>query len=683
MRRDPGPALAPLAASLAIAAACPGAALGQQRLDPIAVEAERAPVTGETVEAERTVARSVVPRRRLVEGDANLAATLAREPGVQARETGGLGGFSSLTVRGATGAQTGVYLDGIRLNDGGDATVDLGALEALNLGAVELWRGGAPLALGAGDIGGAVNLRSLAPGTGDASRTALGLDGGSFGARGARASWRGRRGRWDGVGAAGVRAADNDFAYDFDNATPQNPFDDARVRRANADATRASLLGRAGYAWSEDTRTDVLVQATSRDRGVPTPGNRDEGGARYDTDAVQLHLAHASDALGAWNLRNTVYAHAREQRFDDPDSRVGLGAQRVRTDVDATGWKGHAERPGDAGTLSLAVEARAERLDSTDRLAPTRDVEASRTELSLAAGYALYLADERLVVVPGLSARRTVDDVRRTDEVTGLRGPDVGADERAFGPRIGARLTLSDAWRVRVSGARHFRAPSFAELFGDSGLLLPQPGLEPERGTNVDAALEWSNDAGAELELGVFASFRDELIVTAYDARGVGRAVNAGEARVTGAELSFRRALGGAFSVSGALTRQDARQRDERSAFDGRRLPGEAELAASLRLERDARPWRTWYRVDRLRGPVLRSREPARRARHDAPGRRRRVDAPARGARAARRAERRQPRRRARRGLPRLPPARPFLAPRCRARLLNVHRSSHPEKTLP
>ena len=543
-----------------------------------------------------------MPRRRLVEGEASLAAALAREPGVQARTSGGLGGFASLSVRGATGAQTGVYLDGIRLNDAGEPGVDLGALETLNLEAVDLWRGATPLALGVGDIGGAVNLRSLAPGTGDAGRATLSLDAGSFGARGLQASWRGRRGRWDGIGAASVRAADNDFAYDFDNATPQNPFDDRRVRRANADARRVSALGRAGHAWSERARTDLLVQAVSRERGIPTPGNRDVGGARYDTGSVQAHLSHTLDRLGAWNTRQTLYAHLRDQRFDDPDSRVGLGAQRVSTDVAATGWKGFAERPSEAGTTSLAVEARAERLDSTDRLAPTRDVEADRVELSVAATQALYLAGDRLVVVPGIEARRTADDVERTDEVTGLRGPDVGASETSIGPRLGARVELSDDWRLRLGGGRHFRAPSFAELFGDSGLLLPQPELEAERGTNVDVAVEWSDPAGNELELGAFASFRDELIVTAYDARGVGRAVNAGRARVAGIELSFRRALGRAVTLSGAATWQDAVQRDAGNAFDGKRLPGEAELAASLRVERDARPWRLWYRVDRLEG---------------------------------------------------------------------------------
>ena len=59
---------------------------------------------------------------------AQLDDVLERVPGVQTRRRGGAADLASASVRGATSAQTPIYLGGVRLNDDLTGTVDLSTL---------------------------------------------------------------------------------------------------------------------------------------------------------------------------------------------------------------------------------------------------------------------------------------------------------------------------------------------------------------------------------------------------------------------------------------------------------------------------------------------------------------------------------------------------------------------------
>ena len=66
---------------------------------------------------------------------------------------------------------------------------------------------------------------------------------------------------------------------------------------------------------------------------------------------------------------------------------------------------------------------------------------------------------------------------------------------------------------------------------------------------------------------------------------------------MVGVELAARRRLG-PFALAANLTWQDARQRERAFGFHDRRLPGEARVAASTRLDYRRGPWRLWHALD-------------------------------------------------------------------------------------
>ncbi|EKU70919.1 TonB-dependent receptor [Selenomonas sp. F0473] len=84
-------------------------------------------------------------------------------PGVHVREVNGKGQYTTVTVRGSTAAQVGVFIDGVLTNLGGDAAVDLSAIPIRNVERIEVYRGYIPARFGGTFIGGVVNIVTKKP----------------------------------------------------------------------------------------------------------------------------------------------------------------------------------------------------------------------------------------------------------------------------------------------------------------------------------------------------------------------------------------------------------------------------------------------------------------------------------------------------------------------------------------
>jgi vitamin B12 transporter len=95
----------------------------------------------------------------------NIADLLTRTPGVTVSNTGPIGGFSAIRIRGAEGEQTLALIDGVRLNDpsspGGG--FDFGNLLVGNIERVEVLRGPNSVPWGSQAIGGVVNMVTQRP----------------------------------------------------------------------------------------------------------------------------------------------------------------------------------------------------------------------------------------------------------------------------------------------------------------------------------------------------------------------------------------------------------------------------------------------------------------------------------------------------------------------------------------
>ncbi|MFW6240512.1 MAG: TonB-dependent receptor, partial [Thermodesulfobacteriota bacterium] len=372
------------------------------RMDAVVVTAERPEErrTGD-VDAELSPTfNTVIPREQFVNRTTDLGEVLEKEAGVEVRRSGGLGGFSEVSLRGASSDQVMVFLDGILLNEASGGGVDLGTFSLSDVAALEIYRGVTPMNLGNASMGGAVNLRTLRPADGF-SASATGRYG-SFDTRGLSTVLSGRKGGWDGLLSAEHLASDNDFEFLNDNGTPFNPGDDREEDRINADFDRTNVLGKIGRTFGERYRLDLVHQSFFKDQKLPdwrnTPGTR----TNLDTERQLTALRFTADRVGPFNLAFQGDHSRRSEEYDDRLGQIGLGRQRNRYTTNRYGghvfgevfWGGHL--------FTALLDLHRETYDSDDLLGTGAESQSDRDTLSAGIGATLFFLGERLILTPGL-----------------------------------------------------------------------------------------------------------------------------------------------------------------------------------------------------------------------------------------------------------------------------------------
>lgn len=567
------------------------------QMDAVVVTAERPEErrTGDVDTELSPTFHTVIPRAQFATRTTDLGEVLEKEAGVEIRRSGGLGGFSEVSLRGASSDQVMVYLDGILLNEAAGGGVDLGAFSLSDVAALEIYRGVTPMNFGNASVGGAVNIRTLRPDDGF-SASATGRYG-AFDTRGLSAVLSGRKGDWNGLLSAEYLASDNDFEFLNDNGTPFNPNDDREEDRINADFDRTNVLGKVGRTFGERYRLDLVHQSFFKDQNLPdwrnTPGTR----ANLNTERQLTALRFTADRVGPFNLAFQADHSRLSEEYDDRLAQIGLGRQHNRHTTNRYGGHLFGEMFLGGHLLTALLDLHRETYDSDDLLGTGAASQSDRNTLSAGVGATLFFLGERLIVTPGIRYAHVRDDLD-----AGLDLFDQPTEGRSdsndhFSPQIGLKYQATDWLTLQSNLGRYVREPSFFERFGDRGFFLGNPELEAETAVNFDAGLEarWQDGpVGVQSGWASAAAFYnrvDDLIARTFDARGVGKAVNIDEARIQGLELAFGVSPVDWLRLTGNATFQEPENRSEIAAFDGQQLPGRFERIYLLRAEAD---WRSF-----------------------------------------------------------------------------------------
>ncbi len=553
--------------------------------------------TGEVEHSEFTGVFKSINKEQLTRRDVALSDLLSYEAGVQTRQVGGLGSFASISIRAANSDQTAIYLDGIKLNSASQSSIDLSALELLNVDAVDIYRGSSPLQLGYGSIGGAVNIKALRTNSEASTRLLLGT--GSFSTRRLQASHQSKVGRWDVIAAAGQLNSENDYRFVDNNGTPLNALDDQREPRHNAAVDQTGALFRTAYRWNSDSSTKLLLQLSQKDLGVPEWRNSAVNQASYAVDEQQLHLTHSINNLGDWNSNFTLFQHNNDNLFDDRLGQVTLGGRFSFSDSVVRGGKLYAERISARGTLGLTAEFRQETLSSTDGIFNPQNYSVTRNATSAAWQYAWFNQSGKLLITPLLHYQSNQDDysgISRQNQNT--------YQSQVFSPQLGAKLEISNNLSLRANIARNHREPAFHELFGSTGLVRGNQDLKAEQGINADIGFSYKAQSDWRLEATAFASDRTDLITRVTDPLGVSYTVNTDRARVFGIELEHQWQASKMLDTEVKLTWQDARNIDDSPALNNKLLPGEAAWSGYARVAYRQAKYRLWaeteFKTDRF-----------------------------------------------------------------------------------
>lgn len=473
-----------------------------------------------------TAASSSVTGSELRAPGTTAVDVLGRVPGVQVSRTGAASDLATAAIRGATSAQTPVYLAGIRLNDDLTGSADLSTLPLFLVQRVEVYRGNSPVEADRLGIGGAVMFEPYLP-TGD--QLGLGISAGSFGQRAAFASAGAGNSRIASVLALQHERAENDFPF----AGP----DGRERRRENSDFRASTLWNLSRMRLPSGLRLTTIVHGYEREQGTPglalIPDDRARAQTRRFLAAVKADLpcAAGQDGLARCRVQLLTTALTTSTSITDPLREVlptaAAWTRGDRLEEDARLFVRASPRL----SLSASAAVAREHTHAGYRGDPALDAQRFSVRPALLGVFSLGDRSE-------LSAVASLEH-QQTQARAGEQRESSGSEPSG---RLGVKTTLAPELEARANLGAYGRAPSLGELYGLSASVNGNRALRAERGETLDAGIRAAATSSlVRFEADLFGFVRRAHDLIAYRQSGPSSIspYNVGSARIVGLEAAL------------------------------------------------------------------------------------------------------------------------------------------------
>ena len=521
----------------------------------------------------------------------SLPELLDQAVGVDIRSSGGLGSFSTVSIRGSTAEQVQIYLDGVPLNQATGGGVDMSDLPVEGVESIEIYRGAVPARFGGNSIGGVVHIRTRDLVAGRRLRGQATT--GAWGTRQVSGSLEGTMWGRKYMLLGEYAESDNDFTFLDDNGTEYNADDDEPARRLNNDIRSLRTLVKTEQRIGR-SRLQMHNSFDIKHQGIPSISNNQSLDTRLNKwrSVSEAELYGALPGVARTGYRFTAYHLLQQYEYEDIHGTVGVGAQHDRNTTTGVGLRAELNRLlfGE-GVLTLFAGTRREEFDPKNLLRPESRLLASKRRGGTAGWEAEVPLWRNLLQVTCGSQVERIDDSFYGENLFGVSQltPDKENTESLVGGRIGGKLRLGIGWALKGHRGWHQRPPSFYELFGDRGAVVGNTDLKSEEGDNWDIGLVWNGTGQAAtglqlLEATYFHNGTENMIRFIQNAQRVSRPGNIGRSRVRGAELRSGLRLFHLVDLTGNYTYQQAENRTDVSYERGKDLPNSPRHTLNLRI---------------------------------------------------------------------------------------------------
>jgi iron complex outermembrane receptor protein len=575
----------------------------EDELGEVVVTAPPIEETPEVPPEDPTAFGAVIDAEQAATSVETLSDLLSEAVGVQVRRFGGLGDFSTVSVRGFSAGQVQVYLDGVPLSRADNETVNLSDLPLDLVDRVEVYRSATPLAFAQSGPGGVVNVVTREPPR-DRPLWAASASGESFGTRKVDLAHGAAHGSWEYLGFLNYLGSEGDFEFTNDLGTTANPDDERRETRQNNAFDQVGGLLRARYRTDADAVLTMTSDSFWKQEGVPGAQSRQALHTELETTRELLQLGLDLPSLGTLpiTLAGQAYGVYQHVAFDDPDQEIGTaGVVRQRDDSLAAGGQVVGRGAlGDHQLLGLLVAIGHEQFWSKEWLVTGAlpESEPRRIRGTIAGEDEIVLLGERVSIVPSLRWEIARDDFPGIPE-TDVNPAEPGSTQvqSFFSPRLGVSVRPTTWLTLLGNMGRSTRIPNLDELFGTRGAVQGNPDLKPERAETWDVGTRlsppaWGPFDALAIEYAYFDSTIDDLIALTQNSQFIARPVNIGKAALSGHEVTARGRAIERVALTLNYTRQNTRNESDFAAYHGNQLPGRPRDEFYARLEVGCAPER-------------------------------------------------------------------------------------------
>jgi outer membrane autotransporter protein len=477
--------------------------------------------------------------------------------GVFVQRVQGTGHYAVARVRGSTGAQVNIYIDGILVNSAAETGVDLSLIPLENVAKVEVYRGYVPARFAGAAIGGAINIVTKKPEkVGVTVKQGASSFGGYTGALETVAPL--------GSGTLMFNLSRDQARGDFNYQQHPRPYYQKEVDTYGAERTRQHNYYRntsAMLKWQDDNWF-AKFQYDRKNTGIPdginsaaqidipelnsgyrymiTDKYRMEVGRRQTDDNLEWgwklnyenndKRARATSPVTKWtpagfkysNFDNEVYGAAVDGSWQLGNHMLEFlfKYSKETMDVNASYWG-----------YTTVVPA-----NSTRQWLPHYDIK----------NYYFQLQDnialdrhKSLLLSPIVRAQKMEMNTFTDEE---------NAWQYSYG--VGLKKNIHDGLAVRATYGTYNKAPNFYEMFGDGSMMVEPRNaacvggdVTWEHGNQFDLGVDWRGRAlGADADMSLTYFNRHVRDLTSYfiTFRGTAMYTNFGEGQIDGIEYETR-----------------------------------------------------------------------------------------------------------------------------------------------
>ena len=540
--------------------------------------------TGDVSEEEISSFSSVIKKESFEVKANTISDVVEKEAGVQVRQSGGLGSYSSLSLRGASSDQVMIFMDGVQLNDGAGGGVDLSTIPLSDVDSIEIYKGITPINFGRSSIGGAVNI--ITTRSKKDLKGSLTAEYGSFNTFRIAPFINHKLGKLDYVISGDYQSSKNNFTFLNNNGTKWNLLDDKWETRNNDQFSQGNILFTTGYDISDDTRLEFCNQYFAKGQNLPAWNNSPSIHTHLNTirNLTNIKMTVNNIGDGHINSASRIDSSYKKEVYDDRENGIGLGAQYNEYRTTSYGYNQFFELPTKYNIIDTVLDLHKEDYRTKDLLNVQTYAPSSRKYYSLSAEDKILLFGSSLIVSPAFTFEYYDNNF---DSSSAPRNESHGY----FNPKLGLKYTALNWLALKTNIAKYIREPSFFELFGDRGYFVGNSDLKAERGINFDIGPEFNYVPynfylnRLSFNIAYFMSKVNDVISYVYNSRGVGQAVNISSSTTNGVEASFKVEMVKHAEFTTNYTWQLATNKNVIQAFNGKRLPGRFENVASIKLE--------------------------------------------------------------------------------------------------
>ena len=447
-------------------------------------------------------------------GARNLTTLLRQVAGVQITSAGGPGQSGNVFIRGFSGPNVLVLLDGVPMNaQDASGNAYLSNLQTAQIERVEVIRGNVSAIYGSGAVGGVVLITTRGAGAGPHASVSVG--GGSQGTASISAQADASVGRTELQGGFSRYTTQGIVSQDPAQSGLPNDSDGYRNNTANLSIRQKLAPGHELGLTAYDSQ------------GRYTYDNGTVGGSTHQS----LFGLHADDRFTqAWTSHLSLSEQTTRSGFG------GAYAADYRTRIDQLDWR-NVVRLSSAWTATGGLDLQRQSIDSDG------------------SGGIPSVSRHANAVFAGLDGTLAGNELQLN-----LRHDDVGGFSAQDTAYLGWGRPVGGGFKLLADASTAFNAPPLGYLYYQvPGMFgtIPNPALRPEKAHSVEAGLQWTRGAQYLRATAFQTMATDQWAYATVDpANFIGQFQNLDSTRTRGVELSLRGA-GADWRWHGNLTLQN------------------------------------------------------------------------------------------------------------------------------